>query len=717
MAGNLLSDSWYAVSKLRPRLAPHVHVHRRVFRGRLWYMLQDVASGRFHQLTPGAYALLAAMDGQTTVQRVWERACLLLQDNLPSQEEVVQLLSQLHAGDVLVCELSPDIAELFQRFRRQKKDQLKRQFFDPFGMRWSLWNPDAFLQRWSPRLRWLWGPVGGALWLLCVVPALGLAAVHGSALTENISDRVLNAQNLLALWLIYPVVKILHELGHGLATKAGGGRVHEMGIMLLALTPVPFVDATAAYAFPSKWRRALVGAAGILVETWLAAMAMYVWTLSEPGLVRAAAYNVMLIAGLSTVVINGNPLMRYDGYHILADVLEMPNLARRGARYFTYLVDRYIFRAEGLQRPDESPSERFWLLLYMPLSFAYRVLITLALVWIMVGKYFFFGVLLAGWGIWSMFVLPLWRGWRHVVESPVLHRQRDRALRTCVVGLGVLLVLLVAVPLPFHSRAEGVVWLPDTQIVRARQAGFVHRVYVNSGAVVLAGDPVVTLNDPALEEDLAQNRAHLNELKARYRDSELNSPVAVQVAQAQLRATAESVRQDEAKTQELWVWAGASGQFLQPDADMLPGRYFKRGEIVGYISRPQIHPVLRVLVNQDDIDLVRKRLRHIEVRFSYAVPLVYTAYLLREVPEGQDQLPNKGLGQDGGGSIATDPRDPNRTRTLQRYFQIDLKVVGGGVFSQWYGSRVYVCFDYGMTPLAYQGFLRLRQLFLARLNV
>jgi putative peptide zinc metalloprotease protein len=718
VAGSLLSQHWYAVAALRPRLATHVLVHRRVFRGKLWYMLQDTTSGRFHRLTPGAYALVAAMDGLTTLQVIWESACKSLPDGLPSQDEVVQLLSQLHAVDLLVCELSPDIAELFQRFRRQRRDQLRRRFFDPMGMRWPLWNPDAFLERWYPHLRVLLsGYRGAVVWLLTVMPALMLAGVHWPALTENISDRILSAQNLVLLWFIFPVVKALHELGHGFATKAGGGRVHEMGLMLMVFTPVPYVDASAAYAFPSKWRRAVVGAAGILVETWLAALAMYVWVLAEPGLVRAVAFNVMVIAGVSTVIVNGNPLMRYDGYHVLADVLEMPNLASRGSRYFTYLADRYLFRALDLEAPDESGSERFWLVIYTVASTAYRIAIMVSMIWFLSKKYFFFGVLLALWAAISLLCIPLWKGWRHVTESPALHRTRDHALRVTVGTLLALVVLLTVVPMPFLTQAEGVVWLPEQQIVRARAAGFVHQVLTPSGAATSAGSPVVLLSNRTLETDLAQSHGRVDELDARLRDSMLDTPTAALVNQAQLAEAREAERQNAAKVGELLVTAGDSGQFLQVDGKALDGRYFKRGDIVGYVRKPVEQPTIRVIVSQDDIDLVRKRFAGADVRLAYDVPDIFAARLVREVPAGQDELPSKGLGQQGGGHVATDPRDPHGTKSLQRYFQLDLVIPGHAALTQWYGSRVYVRFDHGYAPLGYQWFLRLRQLFLAHLNV
>ena len=105
------------------------------------------------------------------------------------------------------------------------------------------------------------------------------------------------------------MLKALHELGHGYAVKAFGGAVHELGVMFLVFAPVPYVDASAASEFRSKWRRALVGAAGMIVEVFIAALALYVWLAVEEGFVRALAYNVMLIAGISTVLFNGNPLL------------------------------------------------------------------------------------------------------------------------------------------------------------------------------------------------------------------------------------------------------------------------------------------------------------------------------------------------------------------------------------------------------------------------
>lgn len=247
-----LSPSWYRLAALRPALKSQARIRRHRFRGEVWYVVQDLASGRFNRLTPAAYQVLGLMDGQRTMDEVWNAAIEQLGDDAPGQDEVIRLLSQLHAADLLHCEVNPDSAELFERFERQNRARQKSSWRNPFSIRFPLWDPDRFLSRTLRFLRPCFNWWGAAVY--CAVVGLGaaLGALHWPELAENLSDRVLAAENLLVLWLCFPVVKLLHELAHGYATKAGGGEVHEMGILLLVFMPVPYVDATAASGFRSK---------------------------------------------------------------------------------------------------------------------------------------------------------------------------------------------------------------------------------------------------------------------------------------------------------------------------------------------------------------------------------------------------------------------------------------------------------------------------------
>jgi putative peptide zinc metalloprotease protein len=179
-----------------------------------------------------------------------------------------------------------------------------------------------------------------------------------------------------------------------------------MGIMLLVLTPIPYVDASSASAFREKRKRVLVGGFGMIVELFVASLALFLWINAEPGTFRAILYNIVLIASVSTVLFNGNPLLRYDAYYILADLLEIPNLGTRGMQYMSYLLQRYLFGVPDLDPPLSTSGERFWFVTYTVASFIYRIFIYAAIILFIAGKFFVVGMLMAAWAVVTMIILP-----------------------------------------------------------------------------------------------------------------------------------------------------------------------------------------------------------------------------------------------------------------------------------------------------------------------
>jgi putative peptide zinc metalloprotease protein len=210
MSDSLFSPSWYRVADLKPKLRGHVEIHRHDYRGKVWYILQDHASGRSHRFSPAAYHFIGLLDGQ--------------------------------------------------RHQRHQQMQLKQRLWTPLAIRVPLLDPERFLERTLPFARLLINRYTAVVWLLIVLLGAVLAAVHWSDLTEDIVDRALTPGNLVLLWFIYPVVKALHELGHAYLAKLSGGEVHEIGIMFLVLMPVPYVDVSSTWGFRDKRKRMAVGA-------------------------------------------------------------------------------------------------------------------------------------------------------------------------------------------------------------------------------------------------------------------------------------------------------------------------------------------------------------------------------------------------------------------------------------------------------------------------
>lgn len=389
----LFSEHWHLVKDVKPKLREAIDVFPRRLRGRSWVFLHDQKTQKFVRLTPEAWLVVAMMDGKYSVNELWEKASIS-QQGLPhqhrfyhntghqviTQNALVNLLSQLYSNDMLQTQHAADAKEMGKRFKKQRWNDIKQSFLNPISIKIPLFYPDNWFNRQQSLATLMYSGIGLIVWCLIVFPAIFLAGSHWQALTENLSDRVLSTSNLFILWCTYPIVKAIHEWAHGMAVKAWGGVVREVGLMFVLFMPVPYVDATSAYRFTSKWVRALVAATGVMAELLLGALALYVWLNVESGLVRAFAYNVIIIAGVSSLLVNGNPLMRYDGYYVLTELIGIPNLAQRAKQYWVYLSDKYVFKSADAKPPMGYAKERFWLFGYGLLSPIYRTIVVFGMI-------------------------------------------------------------------------------------------------------------------------------------------------------------------------------------------------------------------------------------------------------------------------------------------------------------------------------------------------
>jgi putative peptide zinc metalloprotease protein len=714
----LFSEHWHSVSHLRPHLRSDITALHRILRGKPWVLLFDPASQRFHRITPTLWRVLEQFDGQRTLEQIWQHACTQTnhggatdKHEALSQTELVNLLSSLHGNDLLQTQAVPDALEMQQRHKRQRRARLKQSILNPMSMKLPLFYPDAWFERQARLSKLLFSLPVLFFWLVLVLPALVLAWQHWEGLTNNLSNRVLSASNLVLLWFIYPLVKAVHEWAHGAAIKAWGGHVREIGVMLVVFTPVPYVDASAAYRFPSKWARATVSAAGIMAELALGAIALYVWLLAEPGLVSAVAFNTVLIAGVSTLLVNGNPLMRFDAYFILCDLAELPNLAQRANQYLVYLVDRYLYAVTDAKPPFESKGERKILLLYGLVAPLYRLTVTIGLIWFVATEYMLAGAIMALITIWSALLQPLWRGWQHLSE---LAKRREWVMRRTWLGLAALVIVLGGIPLPFHSVHQAVVWLPDQAIVRAGVSGQVVATQAGRGQQLHRGKPILTLDNPSLAAELAITTAAVSQIEVQLRKAQAENSARVASLKAELLSRNVRMKEIERQASALQIDAELDGQWMPVATTELTGRYLKRGDIVGYVV-PGPSRMVRVAVTQDDMALIRNHLKTIEVRLENSPQTVFLATMQRQVPGAESELVSAALGTSGGGEIAVAP-DQKGTHALQRVFDLEL-VLQGNAPANVFGDRAQVRFDLGRTPLIWQWLLRLRQVFLAQLNV
>jgi len=341
--------------------------------------------------------------------------------------------------------------------------------------------------------------------------------------------------------------------------------------------------------------------------------------------------------------------------------------------------------------------------------------VTISITLFIAGEFFIFGVLVALWGAFSLICLPLWKAYQHVVSSPTLHRQRARATRIALILSAAVLLVAFALPMPLRTRADGVVWLPDKALLHAGGAGFFKRWLVEPSSRVAQGTALFELEDELLSTELEVSRAKVAEADAKHRSEQFSDPVKAVLSARQLEQEQEVLARLEERAAKLVGYAEMDGTLVAANPRDMPGQYFKKGELVGYVLEAN-GLIARVVVPQDDIDLLRSRIRSAELRLAEYLPQAETVTLAREIPGAVEELPTAALGLSGGGTIPTQPGDSTGVKTIGRVFLVDLGLPPQ-MQATAFGERVHVRFDHGYEPLAFQGLRRLRQLFLSRFSV
>ena len=381
------NPNWPLIATLQPQLRKHVSIHPQVFRGESWYVLRDQSNGRHLRFTAPAYEFIGRLNGKFNVKQAWIKAQAAAGEGALSQDEVIVILTQLFSIDVLRSGLPTEAKDFFERFRHERRIRRENAIMNPLAIRIPLVDPDDFLNLLAPWVRPLFSKTGLALWAGVVGFAILLSLANFSALSASIDKDILSPANILSMILVFVVIKAIHEFAHAFAVKTWGGNVHEMGITILVLAPIPYVDASAAWGFRDKHKRMIVGAIGIIVELFLASLALFVWIVVEPGIIQDIAFNALLIASVSTLLFNSNPLLRFDGYYVLQDLIEVPNLSTRANRYYLYLIQRYLFDLDSAQSPASAAGEANWFAVYGLSAFFYRLFILAAVVLLLAQEY------------------------------------------------------------------------------------------------------------------------------------------------------------------------------------------------------------------------------------------------------------------------------------------------------------------------------------------
>lgn len=666
---NTFSESWHRVANQKICLRPSVKVRRQNFRGERWIVLENPFSNEFFRLRPAAYEFVARLRPDRTVQEVWQQCLDRFPDEAPGQESVIQLLSQLYFANLLQYDLAADSAQLFDRFKKRQQRELGFNLLNIMFMRFPLLDPDRFLVRAMPIVGKLISPFGALLWLGVVGAGVKVALEHFDLLRQQ-GEGILATNNLFLLYIGLVLVKTIHEFGHAFFCRRFGGEVHVMGVMLMIFTPMPYVDATSSWGFRSRWQRTLVGAAGMISELFVAAIAVFVWANTAPGIIHSVAYNMMFVASVSTLVFNVNPLLRFDGYYILSDLLEIPNLSQRATQQLRHLAEYYLFGVKKSDSPAANRREAGWFTFYGITSGIYRVVVFSGVLFTVADRFLIIGLVMAAVCLISWVTVPVVRFVQYLASSPQLDRVRARAVAVTACGAAAVLILLGIVPFPDSFRAPGVVVASQRTQIANKTAGAVEALLVKSGSEVKAGQALMQLRNPELDADIASTQARLDEINARLLNA-MQTDSADVAPLTQLRDSAnDQIKKLQTDKANLVVRAPHDGIWVAPGIEDYIGRQIIRGSDLGLLVNPASFDFIATVRQEDVAALFGPNLHRATVRLmgDSGTPILFKPR--RFIPGDQKVLPSAALGWKGGGDIPVAADDTTGNHAAEPFFEV-----------------------------------------------
>jgi putative peptide zinc metalloprotease protein len=474
-----------------------------------WVIHDPLTLEHFH-FSAEEHALLEMLRRRVSLAEMSRRFAQQFPPRTIDESEIWSFLSRLHEAGLLMSDAPGQGDELLQRHRHEQFRKWSLAWAQLSAIRFRGINPDAALTAFHRHARWLFSRTALLLAAAVVLYAASIVFGHFDEVRARLPELSVFAdwRNVVWLFAAIGVVKCLHELGHALACKHFGGEVPEMGLLILVFVPSLYTDVTAAWRFPSKWQRILVSAAGMLVELVIASVATIVWWHAQPGLVQLIALDVMVICTVHTLAVNGNPLLRYDGYYILTDLVESPNLWQRSRDALQNIASRWIFGREAEEDALVPRRHRGWLAAYAVASKIYYAFLFVAIVWgvvLMLYPYhlenlaYVLGLTL----VCGALVQPL-NSLYQVARNPLRRRELRKGRLATIASLAlVAAIVILAWPVNYYVRAPLVLLPTDAARVYATVDGTLHTA-LPAGRKVAAHDTIATLASPDVEIELAR---------------------------------------------------------------------------------------------------------------------------------------------------------------------------------------------------------------------
>jgi len=615
------------------------------------YQIEDVANSKFFRVGTPEYTFLSLLDGKTSIANAVAETATKLGRDAFTETQAAAFCRWLVDNSLASTKQSASVNRL-QEHAERDASRKKREWLNPLMLKIPLGRPQALLRSLSGGMSWCFSSVGAGLWLAVVLLGAYRLWMNFEHFGRSVSSLVA-ADNWVWLGLTALLLKVIHEAAHGLACDRFGGDTREAGILLLLFVPLPYVDVTSAWRFGSKWQRVIVSAAGMYAEFFIAAVAAIIWTSTNSAIIQFHACNVIVTAGFVTLLFNMNPLMRFDGYYILTDAFDLPNLATHGQQDIMSLARRWLLGLKE-QPPEWPDGRRLIVRMYGLASLVWKMLILVSLTLAAAALYHGAGIVLAAVALCLWILLPAFNFVKYIILSDPINppnRLRFSLITTSMAALTFGGWNYV----PYVERIQLAATVDYAPIitVRAATSGFVRKIHVRPGDSVTAGQSLFTLENVELtariqQLQLAAETSRLDATKY-HREGKL---AAFQIEQENAAAVQKRINELQAQADSLTVRATDNGTVVSRRLSDFADRWVTAGTELMLLGNDQQRSV-RFVVAQSDIASVRTALHqpaHVHIWGSADNDL--TGVIAEIEPRGSTALRYPSLAVTAGGPLA-----------------------------------------------------------------
>ncbi len=698
MADSLVNS---AMRPLQLRRRPDLESKKHRYHGRVYWVVKEPVGLNYYRFHEEEYAILNMLDGVTSLQAIKDRFQSEFAPQRITLQDLQQFVGMLHRSGLVVSQAHGQGRQLRRRGDEKKKKERLGKLTNVFALRFRGIDPERILNFLNPLTWWVFTLPA----LICIslfgLSALTLVLVNFQEFRTKLPtfEQFFAAENWLWLGATMAIVKIFHEFGHGLSCKRYGGECHEMGFMFLVFTPCLYCNVSDSWMLPNKWHRVFIGAAGMYVELILASIATYMWWFSEPGMLNFLCLSVMFICSVSTVVFNGNPLLRFDGYYILMDILEIPNLRQKATEILKRWFQQYCLGLELQENPFLPHKRQIWFAAYTIASVIYRWVVVFSIMIFLMKVLEPYGLqalgrLIAFSGLAGMIVQPIWQTIKFFRTPGKASKMKQKNVLNslAVVTVGVLAIIFV--PLPFHVDCAVEIQPNDAQQVFAMVPGRLVSWQKRPGDHVQKDEMIAQLDNIDLQMQLleSQNEYEMAVGKMavlkdqQFIDSQAKAQVDIQAEIVLSKLAQLNNIRDRIKM--LTVTAKEAGVIIPPPSKPIPKQveaeeqlptwsgspfdpknksaFFSESDLLCLVGDPaKMEAVL--VVDQHDIDLVEVGVEA-EIKIDSA-RLDSFSGKIEKLSEMEMEVAPESLGIQAGGKLDTEMDSSGRLRPISTSYQ------------------------------------------------